>query len=81
MLTLWKYIVLLLPAGVLAGIASSVAGLASLVSYPALLFAGIPPVAANVTNTAALVLTAVGSGATSKRELHGHLRELLKLLP
>ncbi|HBQ46846.1 MAG TPA: sulfite exporter TauE/SafE family protein, partial [Ruminococcaceae bacterium] len=65
MLTLWKYIVLLLPAGVLAGIASSVAGLASLVSYPALLFAGIPPVAANVTNTAALVLTAVGSGATS----------------
>lgn len=81
MLTLWKYIVLLLPAGVLAGIASSVAGLASLVSYPALLFAGIPPVAANVTNTAALVLTAVGSGATSTRELHGHLRELLKLLP
>ena len=78
---LWKYICILFPAGILAGIASSVAGLASLVSYPALLLVGISPVSANVTNTAALIFTAVGSGVASKRELRGHSRELLKLLP
>lgn len=78
---LWKYICILFPAGILAGIASSVAGLASLVSYPALLLVGISPVSANVTNTAALIFTAVGSGVASKRELRGHGRELLKLLP
>ncbi len=78
---LWKYIYILFPAGILAGIASSVAGLASLISYPALLLVGISPVSANVTNTAALIFTAVGSGVASKRELRGHGRELLKLLP
>lgn len=77
----WKYILILLPAGVLAGIASSVAGLASLVSYPALLLVGIPPVTADVTNTAALIFTGIGSTISSKRELRGHARELLKLLP
>lgn len=76
-----KYLYILFPAGILAGIASSVAGLASLVSYPALLLAGISPVSANVTNTAALIFTAVGSGVASKHELHGHKRELFKLLP
>jgi hypothetical protein len=78
---LWKYIFILFPAGILAGITGSVAGLASLVSYPALLAVGIPPVFANVTNTTALIFSAVGSGASSKRELHGHGRELLVLLP
>lgn len=78
---IWKYIYILLPAGVLAGIASAVAGLASLVSYPALLLVGIPPVTANITNTAALIFTSLGSAVSSKRELRGHLRELLKLLP
>lgn len=78
---IWNYILILLPAGILAGIASSVAGLASLVSYPALLLVGISPVSANVTNTAALIFTALGSGAASRRELRGHARELFKLLP
>lgn len=78
---MWKYILILLPAGVLAGIASTVAGLASLVSYPALLLVGIPPVTADVTNTAALIFTGIGSTISSKRELRGHVRELLKLLP
>ena len=78
---IWKYILILLPAGVLAGIASTVAGLASLVSYPALLLVGIPPVTANVTNTAALIFSSLGSAISSKRELRGHIRELLKLVP
>ncbi len=71
----------LFPAGILAGVVGSVAGLASLVSYPALLAVGIPPVVANVTNTTALVLNGFGSLAASRRELKGRGRELARLLP
>ena len=77
----WHYFSVLLPAGILAGISSSVAGLASLISYPALLAVGIPAVFANVTNTTALVFTGIGSGVASRRELRGHGSDLLKLLP
>lgn len=61
----------LVGAGVLAGLASTVAALASVVSYPALLAAGLPPVSANVTNTVALVFTGAGAAAGSRRELAG----------
>lgn len=44
-------------------------GLASLVSYPALLAAGLNPLAANVTNTVALVASGIGSFAKSGRDL------------
>ena len=40
--------------------------LASIVSYPALLALGIPPLSANVTNTVALLFTAVGAAAGSQ---------------
>lgn len=70
---------LLLLAGVGGGLTGSIAGLASLVSYPALLAAGLPPVAANVTNTVALVLNGVGSVSASGPELRGQGRRLLRL--
>jgi uncharacterized membrane protein YfcA len=47
--------VLLLGAGAVAGIVGSAGGTASLISYPALLAVGIPPLAANVTNSVAFV--------------------------
>lgn len=78
---LLKYLYILFPAGILAGMASSVAGLASLFSYPALLLAGIPPVSANITNTTALIFTGIGSTVSSTRELKGNMRALRKLLP
>jgi len=62
---------LLALAGLGAGLTGSVAGLASLVSYPALLAAGLPPVAANVTNTVAIVASSVGSTIGSRTELLG----------
>lgn len=77
----WVSLCALFPAGILAGIVGSVAGLASLVSYPALLAVGIPPVVANVTNTTALVLNGFGSLAASGRELKGRGRELARLAP
>jgi uncharacterized membrane protein YfcA len=70
---------LLVLAGLGAGLSGSIAGLASLVSYPALLATGLPPVTANVTNTVALVLTSVGSVSASRPELAGQRRRLLPL--
>jgi hypothetical protein len=63
--------VFLIIAGVLGGLLASIAGLASPVSYPALLLIGIPPVVANVTNTAGLVLSGIGATASSTKELRG----------
>jgi uncharacterized membrane protein YfcA len=70
---------LLVLAGVGSGLCGSVAGLASLVSYPALLAYGLPPLAANVTNTTAMFATTVGATAGSRPELRGQGRRLLVL--
>src|SRR2546421_5426007 len=71
--------VLLILAGIGAGITGSTAGLASLISYPALLAVGLPPVTANVTNTVSLVLNSVGSVSASRPELQGQARRLVPL--
>jgi uncharacterized membrane protein YfcA len=69
----------LLGVGVLAGIVSTVASIASVVSYPALLALGLSPVSANVTNTVALMFTAVGAAAGSRPELTGQGRRVASL--
>jgi uncharacterized membrane protein YfcA len=71
--------VLLVLAGVAAGLVGSVAGLASLFSYPALLATGIPPLQANVTNTVALAFSSIGSVSASRPELTGQRRRLVPL--
>jgi uncharacterized membrane protein YfcA len=71
------HVALLLLAGVLAGLAGTVAGLASIASYPALLAVGLPPLAANVSNTVALVFSGIGSAAGSRPELRGQGGRLL----
>lgn len=76
--TPWPLLVL---AGVGAGLSGSMAGLASLFSYPALLAAGLPPLTANQTNTIALATASVGSIAGSRPELAGQGRRTLRLLP
>lgn len=75
----WDSAAMLVLAGVAAGLAGSVAGLASLFSYPALLAVGLPPVAANVTNTVALFSNTVGTAAGSRAELRGQGERLLRL--
>jgi len=72
-------VLVLIGAGALAGVASTVAALASLVSYPALLALGLPPVSANVTNTVALVFTGAGAAAGSRPELTGQGRLVVRL--
>jgi uncharacterized membrane protein YfcA len=71
--------VLLVLAGVGAGLVGSVAGLASLISYPALLATGMPPLSANVTNTVALVFNGIGSVSASRPELTGQRDRLVRL--
>ncbi|XIF19401.1 MAG: sulfite exporter TauE/SafE family protein [Acetilactobacillus jinshanensis] len=74
-------ILLLIPAGILAGIISSTVGMASLVSYPALLYIGrLPAVFANVTNTASMIFSGAGSGLSSIPELKGHVKQTLVTL-
>ena len=73
--------VLLVLAGVAAGLSGSMAGLASLFSYPALLAVGLPPVVANQANTIALAASSVGSIAASRPELRGQRSRVLRLLP
>jgi uncharacterized membrane protein YfcA len=72
---------LLVIAGIAGGLCGSIAGLASLTTYPALLLIGLPPVAANVTNTVALVLNGVGSVSASLPELRGQRATLMRLIP
>ena len=72
-------ILLLVVAGVVAGLTGSIAGLASVASYPALLAVGLPPVTANVTNTVALVCSSVGSVSASRVELRGQRARVRRL--
>lgn len=73
------HFVLLIAAGFGAGLIGYITGLASLVSYPALLAVGLPPVAANVTNTVALIGAGVGATASSTKELAKTGRSLVWL--
>jgi uncharacterized membrane protein YfcA len=70
---------LLVVAGVAAGVVGVVGGLASLVSYPALLAAGLPPVVANMTNTVAMTAVSAGTVVGSQRELRGHALRVARL--
>jgi uncharacterized protein len=63
--------VLLLVAGVLAGAVGSADGITSLISYPALLAVGIPPLPANVTQAVAFVTCLPGSALGSRPQLPG----------
>ena len=65
----------------LGGLTGSIAGLASVATYPALLAIGLPPVTANVTNTVALVFNGIGSAWGSRPELVGQGRFIARLAP
>ncbi|KAB8292793.1 sulfite exporter TauE/SafE family protein [Bifidobacterium avesanii] len=65
-------LLLVLLAGIGAGFVGYAVGASSLVSYPALLALGIPPVLANTTNTVGVVGTGVGGCISARRELTGH---------
>jgi uncharacterized protein len=63
--------VVLLAAGFLGGAVGSAGGITSLISYPALLAIGIPPLPANVTQAVAFAACLPGSALGSRPELQG----------
>jgi len=76
-----SHVVLLLGAGVLAGLVGSAGGIGSLISYPALLAVGIPALPASVTNSVAFVTYWPGSALGSHPELRGQGRWLRRWMP
>ena len=77
----WWDAAFLVAAGVVGGLTGSIAGLASIATYPALLVVGLPPVTANVTNTVALVFNGIGSVWGSRPELKGQGAWLKRIVP
>lgn len=72
---------LLVLAGAGSGVVGYAAGLASLVSFPALLALGLSPLSANVTNSVALTGVTLGGVVSARRELGRMRRRLLTYLP
>ena len=72
-------LVLVAVAGVAAGIVNVLVGSATLFTFPILLALGLPPVAANVTNTLGLVPGSVAGGWGYRRELAGQRSRLMVL--
>jgi uncharacterized membrane protein YfcA len=70
---------LLLVAGTSAGISATVAGIASIWSYPALLMIGLSPIDANITNSFSLAALGIGSTRSSHQEWQHH-KSLIKKL-
>lgn len=76
-----EFILLMIGIGILAGIISAAAGLASLVTYPSLLAMGLPPVTANVTSAFSTIASGYSSLFASTKELQGHQKQVKIVLP
>ncbi len=70
---------LLFGAAAMAGALNSVAGGGSFISFPALLYAGVPPIQANATNTVALWPGTVASVTAYRDELRAQRHVLFTL--
>lgn len=68
-------------AGFGAGAVNAIAGGGTLLSFPALLAAGLPAVAANVTSTIALCPGYLGATLAQRADLAGQRSRVLTLLP
>jgi uncharacterized membrane protein YfcA len=70
----------LFAAGALGGALNAVAGGGSFVAFPALLFTGVGPVAANATNTLALWVGVTASGGAYRKYLNISKRVMIPLI-
>ncbi len=80
MLTLLDF-VLLFGAALLAGATNALAGGGAIFTFPALIAVGVPPLAANITNTVASCPGYVGGVWGQRRDLAGQSRRALWLVP
>jgi len=68
-------------ASLVAGAINAIAGGGSLVSFPALVAVGLPPVTASVTNTVAMCPGYLGATLSQRRDLVGQRGRMLAILP
>jgi hypothetical protein len=68
-------------AAVAGGAVNAIAGGGTLITFPMLTAVGIPPVAANITNTVALAPGYLGGTMAQANDLRGQKRRLWWLLP
>lgn len=69
--------VFLFCAALVAGLLNSVAGGGSFISFPALLFSGLPAILANATNTVAVWPGTLASAVAYRNAFNAHARRLL----
>jgi uncharacterized membrane protein YfcA len=75
------HVILLIAAGLGAGVFNGVAGGGSLISFPVLLALGYPALTANVTNTVGIWPGYLGSAAGFRSEITGQRGRLARLSP
>jgi hypothetical protein len=72
---------IIVAAGLVAGMVNTIVGSGSLLTFPILLALGYPAVQANVTNTVGLISGSVSGAVGYRRELVGQWRRILTLTP
>jgi uncharacterized protein len=77
----WFEALVVFVAGVGAGTINAVVGSGTLITFPALLAVGLPPVVANVSNTAGLAPGSLAAAYGYRRELRGQRSRLTRLVP
>jgi uncharacterized protein len=77
----WIEALVVFVAGIGAGTINAVVGSGTLITFPALLAVGLPPVVANVSNTVGLVPGTLAAAVGYRRELTGQRSRLLRLGP
>lgn len=75
-----EHLLLLIGAGLLAGAMNAIAGGGSFVTFPALVYLGLPPVAANATSTVALFPGTIASAFAYRGGIGGIAGVGLKVL-
>jgi uncharacterized membrane protein YfcA len=71
----------LFTVGIIAGVINALAGGGTLLSFPTLIFTGVPPVIANATSTVALLVGTVASFISYRREFVNQKRWAVRFGP
>ena len=71
---------ILFTAGVFGGVLNSIAGGGSFITFPALLFAGVPPISANATNTFSSCAGYMSGAYAFRKDILKHKHELFKII-
>lgn len=80
LLTMSFELIFLFLAGFFGGVLNSIAGGGSFITFPALIFVGIPPIMANATNTFASCAGYLSGTYAFRKELAEHKSELPKII-